>query len=122
MASAEELKNAKELEAIEKNRRDIAREMQGISASQAYTRDSVAQAASLTDYARQLTEQMKEQAGITRGRSEVDKSLLSISTQLQQSVQKVTSEIGNEYAVQKQIVNDRELQRKIQIEIANHYF
>jgi len=119
VATPEEIKRAKELEAIERSRRDIAREMQGISASQAYTRDSVSQAASLTDYARMLTEEMKEQAGITRGRSEVDKSLLSISQQLQQSAQKVTSEIGNEYRVQQQISRDRELQRKIQIEIAN---
>jgi len=119
VATPEEIKRAKELEAIEQRRRDIAREMQGISASQAYTRDSVSQAAALTDYARQLTEEMKEQAGIRRGRSEVDKSLLSISQQLQQSAQRVTSELGNEYKVQQQIAKDQELQRKIEIEIAN---
>jgi len=119
VATPEEIKRAKELEAIEASRRDIAREMQGITASQAYTRDSVSQAASLTDYARQLTEEMKEQAGIRRGRSEVDKSLLSLSQQLQQSAQRVTSELGNEYKVQQQLVKDRELQRKIEIEIAN---
>lgn len=117
--SAEDLKRAQELEAIERRRRDLAREMQGMTASQAYTRDSVAQAASMTDYARMLTEQMKEQAGITRGQSEVDKSLLSLSRQLQTSVQQVTSELGNEYQVQKQLVKDKELQRKLQIEIAN---
>ena len=116
---AQELKEARELKAIEAQRRDIAREMQGLTASQAYTRDSVSQAAALTDYARMLTEQMKEQAGIKKGKSEVDKSLLSISQQLQSTAQKVTSELGNEYKVQQQITRDKELQRKIQIEIAN---
>ena len=119
MATPEELKNAQELRKIEEQRRDIAREMQGITASQAYTRDSVSQAAALTDYTRQLTEEMKEQAGIKKSKSEVDKSLLSISQQLQSTAQKITSELGNEYKVSQQIARDKELQRKIQIEIAN---
>ena len=109
----EELKRIKEAEAIEKERLRIERERRGLTASDSYLKDSVEQARELTDFSRQLTEDLKEQVGMRRGIGEENRKLVSLARQLQDSASQVTAEIGIEAAVAKQLTRDRELQRNI---------
>lgn len=118
MATPEEIKRQRELNELLKEEARIRAEREGRTASDAYTRDSVQQAGAQLDYARQLTEEVKDQLGMNRAKSEVDRTTLSLARQLQTSAQQVTAEIGNEAAVAKQLNNDYKLQRDIQVETA----
>jgi len=117
--SVERNKLQREYNELLKEEGRIQAEREGRTASDIYTRESVNNAASLTSYAQQLTEDAKEQAGYTRSKAEADKKLVSLARQLSTSATNITAELGREAEVLKQIQSDRKLQRNIEIELAN---
>jgi hypothetical protein len=115
----EEIKRQREYNELIKEENRLRAEREGRTASDLYTRDSVRTAGALVDYAQQLTEEAKEQAGYTNAKSEADRKLVSLARQLSNSAANITSELGREAAVSKQIQSDRKLQREIEISLGN---
>lgn len=115
--TAEELKRQREYNALLAEEARLNRERSGTSASSAYTRDSVDRASEYLDLSRLITEDLKDQMGMTRAKSEENRIALNLARNLQSTAAKITAELGNEAAVSKQIKNDRALQRNIQLEI-----
>ena len=119
MPTPEEIKRQREYNELIKEENRLRAEREGRTASDLYTRDSVRSAGALVDYAQQLTEEAKEQAGYTNAKSEADRKLVSLARQLSNSAANITSELGREAAVSKQIQSDRKLQREIEISLGN---
>lgn len=111
--SQDELNNRREQSKVEQeiNRAISARE-------QAY-RASVRSAGDALDISRQITEDIKDQLGLVRAKSESDIGALNLARKLQASVQQVTTELGNQGKVQRQILNDQNLLSSIRTEISN---
>lgn len=110
--SKDELNNKREQSKVEKEINEIlnARE-------QAY-RNNVQSAGDTLDLTRQITEDIKDQLGMTRAKAEADAGALSLARKLQQSAQQVTSELGNQGKIQRQLINDQNLLSSIRTEIS----
>lgn len=117
--SADEIKRQKEFNALLQEENRIRAEREGRTASDVYTRDSVTQAGAQLDYARLLTEEVKDQMGMSKAKAESDSKVLGLARKLQSSASIISSELGREAAVQKQISDDRKLQRSIELELGN---
>ena len=117
--SADEIKRQKEFNALLQEENRIRAEREGRTASDIYTRDSVTQAGAQLDYARLLTEEVKDQMGMSKAKAESDSKVLGLARKLQSSASIISSELGREAAVQKQISDDRKLQRSIELELGN---
>ncbi len=110
--SKDELNNKREQSKVEKEINEIlnARE-------QAY-KSNVQSAGDTLDLTRQITEDIKDQLGMTRAKAEADTGALSLARKLQQSAQQVTSELGNQGKIQRQLINDQNLLSSIRTEIS----
>ena len=110
--SKEELENKKQQARVEKdiNSTYSARE-------QAY-KTSVKYSGEALDISRQITEDVKDQLGMANAKSEADRGALSLARQLQKSAALVTTELGNQGMISKQIQSDQNLQSAILTEMA----
>ena len=110
--SKDELNNKREQSKVEQQINEVlnARE-------QAYRR-SVKTSGDALDLSRQITEDIKDQLGMTRAKAEADTGALSLARKLQQSAQQVTSELGNQGKIQRQLINDNSLLSSIRTEIS----
>ena len=110
--SKEELENKKQQARVEKdiNSTYSARE-------QAY-KNSVKYSGEALDISRQITEDVKDQLGMANAKSEADRGALSLARQLQKSAALVTTELGNQGMISKQIQSDQNLQSAILTEMA----
>jgi len=81
-----------------------------------YSQEASAAAASRVEFARSLTEELKDQMNIRRGLNETEKSALSLARQLQSSVAQNNVELGNSQMIGKQIEKDEKLLASIQTE------
>ena len=106
-------KNAQRLNDLEKQRKEI------LSGTESVYKRSVDDAAENLDLARQLVEELKEQAGMRRGAGEQARSQVNLVKKLADAAGEVTSAIGAEAEVAKQLNRDRELSKKLDVEIAN---
>ena len=110
--SKDELNNKREQSKVEQQINEVlnARE-------QAYKRN-VKNAGDALNLSRQITEDIKDQIGMTRAKAEADTGALSLARKLQQSAQQVTSELGNQGKIQRQLLNDNSLLSSIRTEIS----
>ena len=74
-------------------------------------------AAEITNEARSLTEELKDQLGIRSRLNETERSTLNLARQLQSSAAQNTVEIGNSGNIQRQLAKDTKLQLSIEREI-----
>ena len=111
--SKDELNNKREQSKVEKEINNV------LSSREKAYKESVRSAGDALDLSRQITEDIKDQLGMTRAKAEADTGALSLSRKLQQSAQAVTSELGNQGKIQRQIVNDQNLLSSIRTEISN---
>jgi len=109
----EELENKREQSKVDKEINKV------LSAREQAYRRSVKTAGDALDISRQITEDIKDQIGMVRARSEADTGALGLARQLQKSAQAVTSELGNQGKIQRQIINDQNLLSSIRTEISN---
>lgn len=79
---------------------------------------SIKDASTLTDLTRQITEDIKDQMGMTRAKGEADKDALSLARELSRNAQVLTSTLGGQADVKKQIVKDERTLQSIQREAA----
>jgi len=110
--SKEELENKKQQARVEK---DINSTLS--ARDQAY-KDSVKYSGEALDISRQITEDVKDQLGMVKAKSEADKGVLSLARQLQKSAALVTTELGNQGMISKQLQSDQNLQNAILTEMA----
>ena len=81
-----------------------------------YSQQESDAAASRAEFARSLTEELKDQMNIRRAMNETDKSTLSLARQLQTSAAQNTVELGNSQGIGKQIEKDQKLLASIESE------
>ena len=110
--SREELNNKREQSKVEQEINEV------INAREKAYRNSVKTAGDALNLSRQITEDIKDQLGMTRAKAEADTGALSLARKLQQSAQQVTTEIGNQGKIQRQLVNDQNLLSSIRTEIS----
>lgn len=82
-----------------------------------FAKDNAKIAAEITNEARSLTEELKDQLGIRSRLNETEKSTLNLARQLQNSAAQNTVEIGNSGNIQRQITKDRRIALNIEREI-----
>lgn len=82
-----------------------------------FAKDNAKLAAEITNEARSLTEELKDQLGIRSRLNETEKSTLNLARQLQNSAAQNTVEIGNSGNIQRQINKDRRIALNIEREI-----
>lgn len=82
-----------------------------------FAKENAKIAAEITNEARSLTEELKDQLGIRSRLNETEKSTLNLARQLQSSASQNTVEIGNSGNIQRQINKDRRIALNIEREI-----
>lgn len=115
--SKEDIRNQAEYNRLLAEQNRLRQEGNTGTASATYTAQSVRDASDYLDLSRQITEDIKDQLGMSRARSEADRTTLSLVRQLQSTAAQVTAELGAEAAVVKQLQRDRQLQRNLEVEI-----
>ena len=108
----EELNNKKEQARVEQNINNILTKRQ-----EAY-QQSIKDAATFTDLTRQITEDIKDQMGMTRAKGEADKDALSLARELARNAQVLTSTLDGQAGVKKQLIKDERTLQRIQTEAA----
>ena len=102
------------------NEKEITSQMkqqnQQASEQSRYSQQESDAAASRAEFARSLTEELKDQMNIRRAMNETDKTTLSLARQLQTSVAQNTVELGNAQGIGKQIEKDQKLLASIESE------
>lgn len=97
------------------NQKNISSEM---GKQNRFAKEEVNLAANRIEFARSLTEELKDQLNIRTRLNETDKSTLSLSRQLTSSVAMNNVELGNSGGITKQLVKDNKLLLNIQAERA----
>ena len=82
-----------------------------------FAKENAKLAAEITDEARSLTEELKDQLGIRSRLNETERSTLNLARQLQNSAAQNTVEIGNSGNIQRQINKDKRIALNIEREI-----
>ena len=104
------------------NEKEVTSQMkqqnQQASEQSKYSQQESDAAASRAEFARSLTEELKDQMNIRRAMSETDKTTLSLARQLQTSASQNTVELGNSQQIGKQIEKDEKLRASIASERA----
>ena len=110
--SKEELENKKQQARVEKDINST------LSAREQAYKNSIKYSGDALDISRQITEDVKDQLGMVKAKSEADKGVLSLARQLQKSAALVTTELGNQGMISKQLQSDQNLQNAILTEMA----
>lgn len=111
MATNEELNNQKNLNKEKKTTNQLD------SQNSQYANEQAAAAASRIEFARSLTEELKDQLNIRTRLNETDKETLSLARQLQASVGQNIVELGNSGNIEKAIAKDKKLSLDITREL-----
>ena len=82
-----------------------------------FSREEARNANEVTQAARSLTEELKDQLGIRSRLNETERETLSLARQLQRSAQENTIEIGNAGNIERQIAKDTKLYLNLQREL-----
>lgn len=82
-----------------------------------FSREDAANANTMAQAARSLTEELKDQLGIRSRLNETEKETLNLARQLQRSAQENTVEIGNAGNIERQLAKDRKNNLALQREL-----
>ena len=110
--SKDELKNKQEQARVDQKINEI------LTAREEAYKQSIKDAATFTDLTRQITEDIKDQMGMTRAKGEADKDALSLARELARNAQVLTSTLDGQAGVKKQLVKDERTLQRIQTEAA----